>query len=248
MANPLTMVDGNLEGYQREEGAFATSPNYIYKIKSTDIDLIAGDTYTLLIDRNDGTEAIEASTTMLGESDLKFPVASNGIKLPFSSIDLTRLTWQTSEFARIHNLSFDFNYRERGPETNGLFEKKTIEWRAVRNLKSDETRVSVDVEGVNFYTFLRGAIPIAQGVERRFEDITIKVQSGGEEINEFLQIASANVGITSTQDPPFFSNVEGGRGVFSSTYDLIIPKVALTNQTIDSIKDGQYTSELNFTN
>ena len=39
----LRRVDGNLEGYKRESGVFASSPNYLYKIKGDSLRLDGGE-------------------------------------------------------------------------------------------------------------------------------------------------------------------------------------------------------------
>ena len=244
----LNRVDGNLEGYVREDGAFAQSPNYLYKIRSSEMNLVAEDEYKLIINRGDDTDLIETQTTLLSGADLKVPNVSNGSLVSFNSIDFTTFTWIASPNARIFNVIIDFNYRERMANTSNSFEAKTVTWTAAKNLRKndDSDRVSIEIDGANFYTFIKGAIPEVEGIERRFDDLTIYISSGGAEIQEFVQIGSANLGITSTQDPPFFSNIEGGRGVFSSTYDLVLPNAAVTNQTLDSIRGGQFTKDLGF--
>lgn len=245
----LERVDGNLEGYVREEGAFAQSPNYLYKINTSDIDFIPEQEYKLIIDRGNDSELIEASTILLGTSDLKNPDVENGGFISFKTGSFSFFTWSASEAADIFNLYFDFNYRERGPETNGSFIPKTVTWKALQNFKKDaedDIRVQAEIEGASFFTFLKGAIPETENIERRFDDITVRITSGGREINNFVEITSANLGITSTQDPPFFSNISEGRGIFSSTHELVIPNGSLTNQTLDSIREGQFTLNLGF--
>jgi len=244
----MTRVDGNLEGYVREDGVFAQSPNYLYKLKNSEINLIPEEEYKFILNRGDGSELIETSTILVGESDLKVPNVTTGQPIAFNSIDFTNMIWAGSPAAKIYNVIFDFNYQERELSSATPFEKKSVSWQAVRNFKTDEEngRVNVQIEGTNFYAFLKGAIEENPNIERRFDNLSIRISGGGEEIDDFVQIGSANLGITSTQDPPFFSNIEGGRGLFSSTYDLVLNDVAITNQTLDSIKDGQFTKDLGF--
>ena len=244
----LEMVDGNLEGYVREEGAFAQQPNYLFKILSTDMVLVGGEEYTLVLDRGDGSDLIETTTLLLGQSSIKTPNPTNSVTLAFQYLSENRFVWQSSEGASIHDLYFRFNYRERSPETNGEFEQRSVLWPVISNYREVDTRVNVETDGVNFYTFLRGAIDQDPDAERRFEDMDMIVISGGSEIEEFVTISSANLGITSTQDVPVFSNIPEGRGIFSSTNTAILENISLSSTTIDSIKTGIYTKELNFTN
>lgn len=242
----LQRVDGNLEGYVRESGVFAQSPNYLYKIHSSEIDLVGGETYTLRIERGDNFQVIEAMTVLLNNSSIKTPNPINAVTLDFDYVDKTRFIWQSDENAAIHDLFIRFNYRERGPETGGQFITKSVSWPVSTNINSDEERVDVEVEGINFYSFLRGAIPVQENVERRFEDMDMIVISGGTEIQEFVAIGSANLGITSTQDVPVFSNIPEGRGIFSSRNTVMLERINLSNPSLDSLRNGTLTRDLNF--
>lgn len=244
----MTRVDGNLEGYVREDGVFAQAPNYLYKLNSSNINLTAEDEYKFILNRGDGFESLEATTILIGAAQLRIPNVLTGQPIGFNSIDFTNLIWTGSPSAKIYNVNFDFNYQERELNSGSAFEEKSVRWQAVRNLSVDEEngRISVEVPGVNFFTFIKGAIIENSNMERRFDNLSINISGGGEEIRDFVQIGNANLGITSTQDPPFFSNIEGGRGIFSSSYDLVLNDVSITNQTLDSLKEGQFTKNLGF--
>src|SRR5688572_11948988 len=49
----LERVNGELEGYPREEGIFAETPNYLYKIKANVINLVIGEKYEFVLDKGD---------------------------------------------------------------------------------------------------------------------------------------------------------------------------------------------------
>src|SRR5688572_27152203 len=51
---PLQRVNGDLEGYPREEGIFAETPNYLYKIKANSINLMPGELYEFILERGEG--------------------------------------------------------------------------------------------------------------------------------------------------------------------------------------------------
>ena len=244
----LEMVDGNLEGYVRDSGAFAQSPNYLYKIKSDDIDLRAGEMYSLVIQRTEDSETIEAETRLIGPTEIKSPNSQNAVILDFDYVDLNLFIWQASEGASVHDLFFRFNYRERSPETNNQFVSKSVLWKAGSNIEEEDVRVDYEFQGLNFYTFLSGAIPVETDVQRRFENMDMIVVSGGTEILDFVNVSSANLGITSTQDVPSYTNIPEGRGIFSSRYTTELNTITLSNQTIDSLVNGSLTSQLNFIN
>ncbi|MBK8706480.1 MAG: hypothetical protein IPN33_24890 [Saprospiraceae bacterium] len=49
----LEKVDGNLEGFPREGGVFATAPNYLYKIRQSNINLVGGNEVRFILNRGD---------------------------------------------------------------------------------------------------------------------------------------------------------------------------------------------------
>ncbi|HEX5626239.1 MAG TPA: hypothetical protein VFX48_09500, partial [Saprospiraceae bacterium] len=63
----LFRVDGNLEGYPREAGPFATAPNYLYKILTKDLSISGGDQLVLSIDRKNGTPLVTANIVAVGD-------------------------------------------------------------------------------------------------------------------------------------------------------------------------------------
>ena len=130
----MTRVDGNLEGYVRDEGVFAQSPNYLYKLRNADINLIAEDEYKFILNRGEGFDVIETTTVLIGESDLRVPNVKTGSPISFNSIAFTKLTWSGSPAAKIYNVNFDFNYQEREASSSNVFEKKSVTWKAIRNL------------------------------------------------------------------------------------------------------------------
>lgn len=244
----LERVDANLEGFQREDGAFAQAPNYVYKIRTEDIELKGGDEISLVITRGDSLPVIEATTQILGPTEIKSPASQNAVILDFDYVDRNRFIWQAAEGASIHDLFFNFKYRERSPETGGSFEPRSVTWRALTNFRETDERVDVELDGLSFYTFLRGAIEIDPAAERRFDELEMVVVSGGIEIDNFVSVGSANLGITSTQDVPVFTNIPGGRGIFSSINRTRLEQINLSSGTIDSLREGIYTRELNFNN
>ena len=63
----LQRVDGNDEGFEKEEGVFASSPNYLYKIDSTSLDLRGGEEMKLIVNRGDNLPQVTATTIVLDD-------------------------------------------------------------------------------------------------------------------------------------------------------------------------------------
>ncbi|MFK7810799.1 MAG: hypothetical protein AB8F74_23530, partial [Saprospiraceae bacterium] len=71
----LTKVDGNNEGLQREEGIFADSPNWLYKMKPSGVDTLAPDTeYQIIVKRDEDSEPVTGTTTTI--SNVRFSTPS----------------------------------------------------------------------------------------------------------------------------------------------------------------------------
>lgn len=251
----LNKVDGNLEGYKRQEGAFASAPNYLYKIKRNEINLIPGDDYKLIVRKDDGNIVCESSTPVLGAmTDDKGDILSPSVsaKLSFiygSSLDVSFIP---DKNAVIHDIIFKINYREFKA---GIETKKSIEWKAGTNVSSKSGSssgqvYSYPVSGRNFYQFLAGAIPPndpLDPVSRVFDNITMKIISGGQPIKDYVNIGQINLGITSSGEIPVFSNISnGGRGLFSSKSTFERAGMILSNASLDSLRIGIYTKSLNF--
>jgi len=237
----LQMVDGNTEGYKRDEGAFADAPNYLYKIKKSQLNFIAKDQYTLKISKNDGTVLTEAMTTAIT------PYANVDITNPGPTALLSfinnldyKIRWFGDEAAVIHDIKFVFNIKE---EKDGNITDKSVTWTVVKNLDKSE----YTFKGRIFYEFMQGAFEKNPSVKRYFQNASLIITSGGKEIKDYISIGQANLGITSSGEIPVYSNLSnGGQGIFSSTSSFIRTDIGLANTTLDSLRNGVITKTLNF--
>ena len=106
----LQRVDGNSEGYKRSQGAFGDAPNYLYKIRKSDLTLIPGQQYKIKILKNDGFVLSEAMTTILNplkNEDVTSPNPS--ALLSFQNNADFRVRWFGDNNAVIHNVKFTFS-------------------------------------------------------------------------------------------------------------------------------------------
>ena len=239
----LEKVDAGLEGYPREDGVFAQSPNYLYKIISNNISLVSDHEYELVIKRNESLPEVKAATRLVGASQILTPSSSIG----FAYVQPTKIRWRPGANARIFDISIEFNYRERVTSSSSGFERKSVTWNMAKNINSTGVEIEeFEQVGINFYSFLAGAITADPEIERRFDNISVILDSGGEEIFELNRLNDANLGITSSQDIPFYTNLSEGRGIFSSKYQEILPDLPLKSSSEDSLIMGIITKQLNF--
>lgn len=237
----LIRVDGNLEGFKRDTGAFAEAPNYLYKIKKGTLNFIAKDQYKLSIKKVDGTILTEATTTALSpyaNEDVTNPGPTS--LLSFSNNLDYKIRWYGDEAAVIHDIRFIFYVKE---EKGGIITDKYVSWPVAKNLEKTE----YTFKGRAFYEFMQGAFEKNPSVKRYFQNSTLEITSGAKEIKDYISIGQANLGITSSGEIPSYSNLSNSaRGIFSSKTKFTRTDIGLANITLDSLRNGVITKSLNF--
>ncbi|GJM36042.1 MAG: hypothetical protein DHS20C18_50430 [Saprospiraceae bacterium] len=242
----LERVDGNLEGYPREEGPFATSPNYLYKIKADEIDLTGGEEIRLLLTTGENTEPVTAQTNVLRKLTPRDNSPSSPAKLYPYDKDVN-FSWFIGEFAKVFDFRIRINYKESVPGSTELVDK-SLEWVIDKNLikEGDPERISVGIRSERFYQFIGGALEPVSDRFRTLESMDLIIVGGGQEFVDYFEIADANLGITSSNTIPVYTNLSEGLGIFTSRYFLVREGIEFDAITMDSLRTGIYTRELSF--
>lgn len=246
---PLQRVDGNSEGYPREDGPFVSSPNILYKVKASALNLEGGETLRLVIDRGNNLPLVSAETQVLSPIEL----VSNLPPDPFSLgnyLSTRRIAWRTdSEEAAIFDVRMRINFREPAAGNPNEMVDKSLEWILSPSFRREDnsTQINYTFQVEAFYQFIGGSLePLAEG-RRQFVNLDIEVIGGGPEFSELITIAQANVGITSgSDDIPVYTNIPGGRGIFTSRTSDLRTGIQLTAVSLDSLQNGIYTRDLGF--
>jgi hypothetical protein len=237
----LTRVNGELEGYPREAGAFAQSPNYLYKIRTEDIDLVAGRDYKITVRTNQDEVVASAETTLGGLPKLLNP--EDGDVFDFSFITDVNIKWREDPYLKLYDVNFYLNIKERdisSPENE--FIDKQLTWNIAKNVED----FKFTFEGVNFFNFLRANLDADPAIVRKFVDFEAELTGAGEELTEYINVITANNGITSSGEIPTYTNIENGYGLFSSRNKVRVTEIQLAPKTIDSLYNSTFTKELNF--
>lgn len=242
----LTRVSGDDEGYPRQEGDFAATPNVLYKLPLSAMQLTGGDDFTIAINR-DGEITAEASSLMVEE--IKFTqIPANGLNVGNYNSN-NKVVWRpTGENAAVFDVRVVVQYNETDPNTPGGRLDKEVVWILDQDFKrvpSTSTQ-NIPFEGEGFYQFLANEIDPIDNGNRQFERLFFEVTGAGSEIGEYLNIANANIGITSSQAVPVYSNVDGGVGVVSSRYFVRSDAIGLNSISRDSLYNGVHTAPLKF--
>ncbi len=234
----LKEVDGNQDGYPREDGVFATAPNKLYKITSAEMKLEPGDIVGLSINIGEG-DLVTSNTSVIKEVAPSNPSPTG--KISFSATQKDVLKWNSFDATggKLHSLYMYFNYIE---VVNGVETKKKLYWPIAKNIEKETFTLGPG----EFYTFLASNIVKDEKIKRYFEGIDFFVYSGDANLAQFLLVGAANTGITGSGEVPTYTNLSRGLGIFGSKAVFSAFGLDLALATRDLLKEGELTKGLNF--
>ena len=252
----MTRVDGAKEGYPRKDGIFASSPNWLYKVKPTPGQpvLEAGKKYNVVVKRADGQPDVTGSTTVPGDCIFSSP---NQVQTPpligFKPDNTFDVQWRTDINAVYFNIYFTVRYRDEAPDGTVLA-KNAATWKAAVNVTRDPNPLSggnvyrgtAPLSGDAFFAFLAANIPAANGTFRYFENCDLTLEGGALDLLKFNEIASASGGITGAEVIPSYSNMSEGFGLFMSKNSTTLINVRITPETVKEMNLLDITKPLNF--
>lgn len=234
----LQRIDGAVDGYPREDGVFADSPNYLYKVVASDFGLAAGDAVSLSVLR--GEESIASASTSV-------------VELPTLVRPNVSRTSSTVQFNAANPAGIEIRYRH--PDDDLVFDVLIVltisesgqSQEVVIPVAQGTDDLDLDYPLESFYSQVRSAFINEPVVNRSLLSARFELTASGRELSDYLRVKTANLGITSSQEPPRFTNIEGGFGVFSSRSKLVTRELAPTTLTLDSLANGVFTRDLGFT-
>ena len=249
----LQRVNGNNEGFPKKPGTFANDPNYLYKIKTSQMELEAGEEYKLEV-RDGATKDLicESKTTVVGSYKMVGSEPQPTSKWPY--LNDIRFSWNsngpTETVGRVYDVYLKFNYLENTEAQPSKFTKKSLEWKIAENLvrPADLTsRITATVKGEDIFRFFASSLEKNPALKRIFQTYDVRVVAGGQEFQDYIDLLNASSGITSAQILPTFSNISNdGIGIFSSRTTLVTTDYSVDTPTRDSLKYGIYTKDLGF--
>jgi hypothetical protein len=248
----LTRVDGNLEGFPRKTGIFASSPNWLYKANTFGADsLVAGSEYKLVIKKTNDTKEFFGTTKIPGKFKYQTSPTVN-LFLTEIGIDtggVAKLDYRCDINAVYFNADMIVRYKEVDATTGAFLFRKEINWKMGRNVKRKENSIGAgDIYGgvinsPSFFRFLSDSLQ-PTGNFRYFEDFTLILEGGGREIELFLETLSANAGITGAEVVPSYSNMSEGFGIITSKNKLVTNRVRIIN--LEDVVEHPLVRPLNF--
>jgi hypothetical protein len=243
----LVRVDGNDIGIPRDTGVFANSPNYLYTFDADDLLLEGQDEVRLHINRGDEFPPITADAVILGDIE---PSGIGAGTINFKYGTDRDFRWKTTEEARVFDLKLVIRFLENDLEDPDPAEERALEWVFAKGVPRDDNGSSGITEfsqnGTDFYTFLQSQLEAKSSINRTFLSMDLIITGAGDALGRYIAISDANTGITSAQELPTFSNIDGGLGIFSSISTGQALELTLSATALDSLQNGIYTRDLNF--
>jgi hypothetical protein len=255
----LTRVDGNKEGYKRKLGVFVDSPNYLYKIKAKDVDLVQNGVFKLLIKRKDGSLIGEAQTIVLPDMELlesrTLVNSQGGGDKKLNLLGSFSIFWISSniEVSKTYDIKILVDVTEY-PKDGSPERKVNLVWNIVKGYVPNEVDMNVNLGQVTyrergseaFYKFMEQNLSNNKPALRKLENVRIRIDSGGKELYDYIDIGNVNLGITGTEVAPTYSNVKNGYGILSSRNNFISRPIQITERSMDSLINSTITKKLGF--
>jgi len=237
--------------YNKPAGQFAFPKQLLFSSTSP-LDLSKN--YNLIVSDTFNNVLASASTQIVDSvPSIKQPSSPF---LAFSLADSVpmQVEWNSCNLGKIYGISFRLYYVEQN-KTTLVSTQKYIDWvmpYKIADYANEDLLISVP--GRAFYQFLGSQLPYDAAV-RRFirpqkpgsltKNMDIILTVGSQDLYTYIQISQPSTSIT--QNPPQYSNVKNGFGLFSSrrveylSGSMGFSGFVLTPASIDSLYLGQYT-------
>jgi len=247
----LVRVDGNLEGFVREEGIFADAPNYLYKLALPVGELVGAQEYELVLNRGDNSELVTATALMVDDVEIRDPSNNPTTADAVNWVQYgLKVGWRGSNGAQIFDVTLFLHIEEKDQANPANDRIVTLEWKIEDNLPAvyvnNQVRMDTRLNKIDLFQYLSNRLETNPMVARKFLSFDVLVTGGGEALNDYISAGNANTGITSTQVIPTYSNLSEGYGIFSSKNSTFHEGYVVNGSTIDSIQNNSLTQDLNF--
>jgi hypothetical protein len=250
----LTAVDATKEGYPRDSGFFATTPNTVYKILNSNLLPLENDSVQVVVRKVGATKSLtEAKTAVIG--NYVFLESLPQYDAPYINMNATSeitvgFQSRTETASKFYNCSIYVNYNEL---IGGQTTRKRIEWKFVQNQKRNrqggvlDPSIYLSRSGTDFLRFLKENIAVNSAAVRQITTLDIRVDCGSSELLAYSSIVNANSGITGSQSIPTYTNMSNGAyGIFTSRNALAKNGFQLGTGALTFIQNNDLTKNLNF--
>lgn len=234
----------------KDSGLFASDQNVLY-IMNTPLE--TGRQYKLTV-TNPVTGYAATSTTLLANAPImKYPLSSSTVMNFEQSLitvpnPTTRVTWLPATNAAVYQLVMTVRYSEYPVGNPGAAVGKQFDIRfpliAADVSQTTNNEVGQGITKNDFFSFFVNNIPVTDNMIRNFIGLDFHVYVGGSAFYEYYKINQPSSSIV--QKLLTYTNISNGLGLFSARTSGGLNGLQVNTKTLDSLKYGQFTSNLNF--
>lgn len=242
----LSKVDLNMEGYVKDSGSFATSPNVGYKFKAT---LNPDRLYRLSVKNKYTDKLVWSETNIISDQKIsvEYPTSVND-RLNFAQYSQNyNFAWNGPANAAIFDVVVRLFYSEKDINT-GTIVKRVRDLTLVKNVLNSNTRIVAPYRSEEFFRTLNAELGVPpNNINRYIDTPDVLLVAGGHVLKTFIDVQLAQGGgITYDQIKPNYTNFNGGDvyGIFSTRVIKTVKTVPFGENTVDSIISGIYTKNL----
>ncbi|MBS1689709.1 MAG: hypothetical protein JSS96_13355 [Bacteroidetes bacterium] len=246
---PLTKVDLTNEGYPRDAGSFATTPNYAYKFKNY---LDPNNTYRLVVHnpvtgQTDSAEADVISEDLSTYNIPFFATSNSAFAIQRTAPNFTVNLGGSSLPAAVKTIQGIIRFHWVDRDASGGETDKYADWPFANQLITSQSFL-FKINNVDFYYAMRNAIgPAPTGITRLIDSCDIFLYMGSSDFYTYQQIAATqNSGLTSGEILPNYTNIKGTNvlGLFTSRGVVKDLNVPFNNESLDSLMVNPITQSL----
>lgn len=205
-------------------------------------------TYKLILQKDSTSPVLAtAQTPLVKHFSLKKPSPIGIQRLNLTSTKGQEIEWNQAINARGYQGYVDMLYMEMPEHRQSDSTRHTVRYYLPYQLGSTlnggataKTTLTYD----SYFQFLAESLPIKPGYIRFFRGFTIHMSAGTDDLATYISVSQPSN--TLLQDPPFFTNVQGGAGIFASSSTLDRPNLGLADRSLDSLVFGNLTCQLRF--
>ena len=227
----------------KDTGVFASPDQNLYK---TSVPIVQnGNIYKLRVINERTGKVVTSETPIVQTVSVNTPTPNQTINIV--GINPFKTKWNSAAQGRKYEVKVRFHYVEKLIFDTTQQQQKYVDvflGNFTSNTLNGGEVMETYINPVSFYSTLKNNIPVSTSVNYYFSHLEFIYSVAAENFSVYMDIASTQS--ATFGDPPLFTNIDGGVGLFSSRYNKTVNNVKFSIASYDSLRYGQYTSQLGF--
>jgi len=233
-------------GPDKEPGEFPVAPNILYRTNGEEF-FIDSD-YRIVVKNTQSGHEFSSTTPVVDSMKIVRPTRSPSSLIQFSNPSYPyNVEYVTGKNGKVFTFTLRFWYTEEVAGSGNPADTSYIDWNfpstTIANPDVIKT-IKIPIDGEDFYKFVGQKILANSNVFRHDLGLDFIFMAGAEFLANYVSISQSTTSVLTTT--PYYSNVIGGTGIFSSRYVQPIPNKQLDSPSKSLLQTSPYTSDLNF--